>query len=366
MKFTVEHSDGRARTTRIETARGPIETPIFMPVGTAGTVKALTTGELEQLGAQVILANTYHLYLRPGMEVVRATSGLHTFMHWPRPILTDSGGFQVFSLRELGQITDDGVVFQSHIDGSRHVLTPESSMDIQATLGSDIAMAFDHCPPGDAPAVLLEEAMARTTRWAKRCLLAPRAPEQAVFGIVQGGADIARRRRHIGEICSLAFDGFALGGLAVGETVAQTYEVLDAVADELPKDKPRYLMGVGTPADLVTAIGCGIDMFDCVLPTRNARNGQLFTHEGRVVISNAEHRLSTRPVDERCSCETCAHYTRAYLRHLYQAKEILYARLATLHNVHYFLQLVRRAREAIQSGRYASFRQEILDGSQGR
>jgi queuine tRNA-ribosyltransferase len=366
VKFSVEHTDGRARASRIETSRGQIETPIFMPVGTAGTVKALTTGELRAIGAQIILGNTYHLYLRPGMDVIRAAGGLHKFMHWPGPILTDSGGYQVFSLRELGKITDDGVAFQSHIDGSRHVLTPELSMEIQATLGSDIAMAFDHCPPGDAPAALVEEAMARTTRWAERCLKSPRAEHQSVFGIVQGGADIALRRRHMGEICSLPFDGFALGGLAVGETVAQFYGVLDAVADELPKGKPRYLMGVGTPADLVTAIGCGIDMFDCVLPTRNARNGQLFTSEGRLVISNAEHRMSTLPIDPRCSCETCTHYTRAYLRHLYQAKEILYSRLATLHNVHYFLQLVRGARAAIAAGRYASYRQEILDGPQGR
>ena len=366
MKFSVEHTDGRARAARIETARGAIETPIFMPVGTSGTVKALTTGELRHLGAQIILGNTYHLYLRPGMDVIRATGGLHRFMSWPGPILTDSGGFQVFSLRELGRITDDGVAFASHIDGSRHLLTPELAMEIQATLGSDIAMAFDHCPPGDSPPALMEEAMARTTRWAERCIAAPRAPDQALFGIVQGGADIALRRRHLGEICALAFDGFALGGLAVGETVGETYAVLDAIADELPQGKPRYLMGVGTPADLVTAIGCGIDMFDCVLPTRNARNGQLFTSEGRLVISNAEHRLSSRPVDERCRCETCSHYTRAYLRHLYQAKEILYSRLATLHNVHYFLQLVRDARAAIAAGRYASFRQTILDGPQGR
>jgi queuine tRNA-ribosyltransferase len=366
MIFSVSHTDGRARAGRLETARGVIETPIFMPVGTAGTVKALTTPELRGLGAQIILGNTYHLYLRPGMDVIRAARGLHRFMDWSGPILTDSGGFQVFSLRELGKISDDGVAFQSHIDGSRHVLTPELSMEIQQALGSDIAMAFDHCPPGDAPAALIGEAMERTTRWAARCLRAPRAENQAVFGIVQGGADIALRRRHIGEICALEFDGFALGGLAVGESVTQTYAVLDAVADELPRAKPRYLMGVGTPADLVTAIGCGIDMFDCVLPTRNARNGQLFTSEGRLHISNAEHRLSMRPVDERCTCETCARYTRAYLRHLYMAREILYARLATLHNVHYFLALLRGAREAIRAGRYASFRQEILDGPKGR
>jgi len=336
-----------------------------MPVGTAGAVKAMTPGELSDLGTQMILGNTYHLYLRPGIDVIAAAGGLHRFMGWSRPLLTDSGGFQVFSLRAISAVSDQGVTFQSHLDGSRHLLTPERSVAIQTALGSDIAMAFDHCPPGDAPPALIQEAMERTTRWAVRSIAAPRAPSQAMFGIVQGGSDIALRRRHLTEICALDFDGFALGGLSVGEPGPAMYAVLDATADELPCDRPRYLMGVGTPADLVTAIGYGIDMFDCVLPTRNARNGQLFTSQGRITISNAEHRFSTAPVDERCDCETCRTYSRAYLRHLLMSREILYSRLATLHNLHYYLSLMREARRAIQAGRYSAFRQTILDDPQG-
>jgi queuine tRNA-ribosyltransferase len=363
MKFSVEATCGRARAGRIETARGAIETPIFMPVGTAGTVKAMTPRELESLGAQIILGNTYHLYLRPGLEVVRSAGGLHELMGWSRPILTDSGGYQVFSLRDLCEISDEGVIFQSHIDGSRHELTPEKSIEIQATLGADIAMAFDHCPAADAPAEKVEEAMARTTRWAQQSLDAARAREQTIFGIVQGAADLALRRRHMAEICALPFDGFALGGFSVGEPIPVMYALLDAIADELPRDRPRYLMGVGTPADLLTAIEAGIDMFDCVMPTRHARNGSLFTRGGRINIANAEHRLAHAPIDDGCVCETCETFTRAYLRHLYLAKEILYMRLATLHNLHHYLELVRGARSAIASGCYPAYRKTILDGA---
>jgi queuine tRNA-ribosyltransferase len=353
--FLVERTEGKARAGRLQLAHGEVPTPIFMPVGTYGTVKAMTPGELEGLGARIVLGNTYHLWLRPGLEVVAAHGGLHRLMGWRRPILTDSGGFQVFSLQSLSKLSDEGVVFRSPIDGSPRNLTPEQSMTIQATLGSDIAMAFDHCPPGDAPRELIVEAMARTTRWAARCLAVDRAPGQLRFGIVQGGAHVDLRRRHGDEIGALAFDGFALGGFSVGEPAPIMYEVLNQIAAELPAERPRYLMGVGTPDDLLVAIGAGIDMFDCVMPTRNARNGQLFTWQGKVIISNARHRMDTAPIDPECECETCRRYSRAYLRHLYQCKEILFARLATLHNLTFYLELVRRARRAIFEGRFAEF-----------
>jgi queuine tRNA-ribosyltransferase len=352
MKFTVTARSGKARAGVLETAHGAIETPIFMPVGTAGTVKGLTVGELAAppLDAHIILGNTYHLYLRPGLEVVAAHRGLHRMIGWERPILTDSGGFQVFSMGELTSIDDDGVTFRSHIDGSPHRLTPERSMEIQATLGSDIAMAFDQCPPGDSDADFIRRAMDRTTAWARRCLDAPRAPDQAVFGILQGGTSVDLRRRHLDELGRLPFDGLALGGFSVGEPIPAMYATLDAFAHELPEDRPRYLMGVGTPEDLRRAVLAGIDMFDCVMPTRNARNGQLFTSQGKLVISHARHRMDTGPIDPECPCETCSRYSRAYLRHLFLAREILYARLATLHNLTYYLRLVRDLRARIVAG----------------
>jgi queuine tRNA-ribosyltransferase len=349
LKFTVLKTKGKARAGLIETAHGTIETPIFMPVGTAGTVKGLTVDELarEPLDARIILGNTYHLYLRPGMDVVRAHDGLHKMMAWPRPILTDSGGFQIFSLGELNKIDDDGVTFRSHVDGSAHRLTPEISIQIQATLGSDIAMAFDQCPPGDGDAETIDRAMRRTTAWARRCLEVARPSHQALFGILQGGTNVDLRRRHLDELGPLPFDGFALGGFSVGEPIPDMYRALDAFASELPPDRPRYLMGVGTPEDIRRAVAAGVDMFDCVMPTRNARNGQLFTSAGKYVVSHAAHRLDTGPVDPTCPCECCTRYSRAYLRHLFFAKEILYSRLATLHNLTYYLRLVRELRQEI-------------------
>jgi queuine tRNA-ribosyltransferase len=340
---------GNARAGILHTPRGDIETPVFMPVGTAGTVKAMTADELRAppIDARIILGNTYHLYLRPGLEVMKAVGGLHKFAAWDRPILTDSGGFQVFSLAGINEIDDDGVTFRSHIDGSKHRLTPEVSMEIQRVLGSDIAMVFDQCPPGDAPDDVHEVALARTTAWAKRSRNAPHADGQAVFGIVQGGIDTARRLRHMKEITALDFDGHALGGLAVGESVEDTYRVLDEVAHVLPADRPRYLMGVGTPQDIERGILAGVDMFDCVMPTRNARNGYLFATAGRVNIPNASNRLDLGPIDPECPCATCRTHSRAYLRHLYQAKEILYARLATLHNLTFYARHVRRLRDRI-------------------
>ncbi len=298
-RFELLATLGNARAGILHTPRGDIETPVFMPVGTAGTVKAMTRDELvaEPLDAKIILGNTYHLYLRPGLEVIEAVGGLHAFARWDRPILTDSGGFQVFSLAAINAIDDDGVTFRSHIDGSQHRLTPEVSMHIQATLGSDIVMCFDQCPPGDAAPDVQELALARTIAWAKRCRSAPRKPGQALFGIVQGGVDLERRRRHMKEMVPLDFDGHALGGLAVGESIEDTYRVLDEVAHELPAERPRYLMGVGTPQDLERGIAAGIDMFDCVMPTRNARNGYLFTSQGKVNIPNAQYRTDLSVVD---------------------------------------------------------------------
>ena len=340
---------GHARAGILHTPRGDIPTPVFMPVGTLGTVKGMTADELraEPIDAKIILGNTYHLYLRPGLEVMEHAGGLHKFAAWDRPILTDSGGFQVFSLAAINSIDDDGVTFRSHIDGSKHRLTPEVSIHIQKILGSDIAMCFDECPPGDAPEAKQEEALARTTAWAKRCRAAERAPVQSLFGIVQGGIDRERRLRHMAEITKLDFDGHALGGLAVGEKIEDTYRILDEVAHVLPAERPRYLMGVGTPADLERGIAAGIDMFDCVMPTRNARNGYLFTEGQRVNIPNAANRLDLGPIDPTCPCATCRTHSRAYLRHLYVAKEILYARLATLHNLTFYARHVRRLRERI-------------------
>ena len=355
LSFDVRARDGAARLGRIETAHGPIDTPAFMPVGTQGTVKAMLPEEVSALGAQCILGNTYHLWLRPGAEVVAKLGGLHRFMRWDGAILTDSGGFQVFSLSELRKIDDDGVTFRSHIDGSYKRMTPEVSIGVQEALGSDIAMAFDECPPlpGDRPAV--ERAVARTTAWAQRCINARTRPEQAMFGIVQGGTDYELRAQSAEALTAMSFDGFALGGLSVGEPSQEMYATVRRCAPLLPEDKPRYLMGVGAPEDLVVCAGLGIDMFDCVLPTRNARNGHLLTRTGRVIIKNATNREDERPIEEGCACPTCAKYSRAYLRHLFVAKEILAMRLLTAHNLHFMAQLMSDLRAAIAEGRYEAF-----------
>jgi queuine tRNA-ribosyltransferase len=348
--FRVTAQAGRARTGVLETAHGTIETPVFMPVGTQASVKALASEDVERLGANIILGNTYHLALRPGAERIATLGGLHRFMGWSRAILTDSGGFQVFSLRDRRTVDDDGVTFASHLDGSPQRLTPERAMEIQALLGSDIAMAFDECPPSDAPRPVIETAMARTSRWARRCLASKAAPGQLRFGIGQGGVHLDLRRAHLAELTELPFEGFALGGLGVGEAPEVMHAVIAEVAAEMPAGKPRYLMGVGTPEDIWRAIGAGIDMFDCVMPTRNARNGQLFTKAGRLNIGNARHRDEPQPVEEGCACACCARYSRAYLAHLFHAKELLYYRLATIHNLEHYLNLARRARAAIAEG----------------
>ena len=352
--FELQATLGHARAGVLHTPRGDIPTPVFMPVGTQGTVKAMTRGELEAppLDARIILGNTYHLFLRPGLEIMAAAGGLHAFSGWRRPILTDSGGFQVFSLAGINKIDDDGVTFQSHLDGSRHRLTPEVSMQIQGVLGSDIAMAFDQCPPGDASPEVLDRAMRRTTAWADRCLAVARPPGQALFGIVQGGVDLDRRHRHAAELVGRPFDGIAIGGMSVGEPIAEMHRVLDAFTHTLPADKPRYLMGVGTPLDLERGVASGVDMFDCVMPTRNARNGYLFVAKaadprGKVTISNARYKADLGPIDPTCPCQTCRDHSRAYLRHLHMANEVLYLRLATLHNLTHYARHMSGLRERI-------------------
>ncbi len=359
-QWTVEANDGAARAGRLELRNGVVETPIFMPVGTKGTVKAMTPEELTgMVGAQIILGNTYHLYLRPGLEIIEMHGGLHQMMHWDRPILTDSGGYQVFSLEDLRKIKEDGVEFQDHVDGSRHMFTPERVVQIQETLGSDIMMAFDECPPHDAPERYMLESMARTTRWEKRCLAARTRPDCALFGILQGGVREDWRKMHAEELVPEPFDGFAIGGLSVGEESQALYDTVEVSTPLMPDDKPKYLMGVGTPEDLVECIARGVDMFDCVLPTRNARNAQCFTSYGVLNVRNATSAMSMDPIDPACDCYTCQNYTQAYVRHLYKSREILAARLCTIHNLTYYLKLVGDARSAILEGRFAAFRRDF-------
>ena len=357
--FALQAQDGKGRAGKIETSRGTIHTPIFMPVGTLGTVKAMTPEELKDIGAEIILGNTYHLHLRPSDSLIAKLGGLHRFMNWDRPILTDSGGFQVFSLAKLHKRSEEGVRFQSHLDGSSFWLTPEISMSIQENLGSDIMMVFDECPELPASREKLQESLELTSRWARRCKEA-RKTDQALFGIVQGGGELDLRRQSLEQMTEIGFDGYALGGLSVGESKEEMYYVLDHVAHEMPAATPRYLMGVGEPDDLLAGIESGIDMFDCVMPTRNARNGNLFTSEGKVTIKQARYREDERPLDPNCNCNTCQYYSRAYLRHLYQCNEILAMRLNTLHNLHFYLQLMRDSRDAILAGNFSAFRQTRL------
>ena len=331
-----------------------------MPVGTQGTVKALTTSELREIGCGIILGNTYHLYLRPGHERIRRLGGLHRFMNWSGAILTDSGGFQAFSLGPLVRLSADGVEFRSHVDGSRHLLTPETSIEAQKALGSDIMMVLDECPSRPAPRERLVEAMERTNAWAERCLRVRSEGAGALFGIVQGGTDTDLRGQHARQIASMGFDGHAIGGVSVGEDRESIRRTVAFTAPLLPEERPRYLMGVGRPEEIVEFIGCGVDMFDCVMPTRNARNGQLFTSQGILNIKNASLEEDPRPADLECDCETCRSYSRAYLRHLFKTGEILGCRLNTIHNVRFYTRLVERAREAIREGRYSAFRDAFL------
>ncbi|MBZ0273346.1 tRNA guanosine(34) transglycosylase Tgt [bacterium] len=354
-RFEVRATDGDARAGAMHTAHGVVETPVFMPVGTQGTVKALGPDDLAATGTEILLGNTFHLYLRPGHDLIRTLGGLHKFMGWPRAILTDSGGFQVFSLAKLRKIDEDGVTFQSPVDGSRHRFTPESAIGIQEALGADIAMAFDECPPYPAPRADVERATALTARWAARCLAAKTREDQALFGIVQGGMHEDLRAKSVEEIVALGFDGYALGGLSVGEDKETMLRIMAHAVPLLPADRPRYVMGIGTPNDLLDAIRLGVDMFDCVMPTRNARNGQAFTSDGKVIIRNAIHRDADIPLDAECACYTCRTFSRAYLRHLFLADEILVHRLLTIHNVAYYIALVKGARAAIYEGRFADY-----------
>jgi queuine tRNA-ribosyltransferase len=357
--FELVRRDGRARRGRMTTPHGVVRTPAFMPVGTAGSVKGVTPSELRQCGADIVLSNTYHLFLRPGHELIDRLGGLHRFMSWDGPILTDSGGYQVFSMADLRRpLDDDGAEFRSHLDGSVHLLSPEKSMEIQTALGSDVAMVLDECPALPATREQLVEAVARTTRWARRCREAYDGPG-VPFGIVQGGTDPGLREQSASELLALDFPGYAIGGLSVGEPDAAMFATVEHTAGLLPVDRPRYLMGVGRPADLVRAVGAGVDLFDCVMPTRNARNGTLFTSRGRINIKRAEYRDDPGPLDPDCGCETCRGYSRAYLRHLFLANEMLAGRLHTLHNLHHYLQLMAAMREAIEAGRFEAFRSEF-------
>ncbi|MDH5710916.1 MAG: tRNA guanosine(34) transglycosylase Tgt [Gammaproteobacteria bacterium] len=360
MKFTLLNNDKAARRGRLEFERGSVETPAFMPVGTYGTVKAMTPEELEGMGAQIILGNTFHLMLRPGTEIIKKHGDLHDFTHWKGPILTDSGGFQVFSLAKMRKITEKGVVFQSPIDGSKVELTPESSMQVQKDLGSDIVMIFDECTPYPATETEASESMELSLRWAERCKKAHEGNPNALFGIVQGGMYPALRHRSAEELTKIGFDGYAIGGLSVGEPEEDRNNVLDETLPILPDDKPRYLMGVGTPSDIIEAVRRGVDMFDCVIPTRHARTGFLYTHHGIVKIRNSKYTDDTRPLDELCHCYTCQNYSRSYLRHLDKCGEILGVRLNTIHNLHFYQDLMRDIRSAIETNRFEEFAEQFL------
>ncbi len=355
MQFELLHTDGHARRGRLTFPRGVVETPVFMPVGTYGSVKSMTPDELTGIGAQIILGNTFHLMLRPGMEVMKAHGGLHGFMQWNKPILTDSGGFQVFSLGALRKISEQGVTFKSPVDGGTIFMGPEESMRVQRDLGSDIVMIFDECTPYPATVQEAADSMRLSLRWAKRSKQAHGDNPSALFGIVQGGMYESLRGESIAGLVDIGFDGYAIGGLSVGEPKAEMLATLDALHPQMPVDKPRYLMGVGTPEDLVDAVRRGIDMFDCVMPTRNARNGHLFTREGVIKIRNSRYQHDTGPLDEKCGCYTCRNYSRAYLRHLDKCREMLGPRLNTIHNLYYYLELMQGLRDAIAGGTLDEF-----------
>lgn len=355
-----ESKKTKARLGKLFTPHGIIETPVFMPVGTQATVKAMTPRELDDLGIQIILSNSYHLYLRPGHNLIAQAGGLHKFMGWKKAILTDSGGFQIFSLGKLNKINDEGVFFNSHIDGSTHFINPEKAMEIQMALGSDIVMVFDECTPYPSSKYLVEIAAKRTIQWAKRCKEAHHNSSQSVFGIVQGGAFKDLRIENANKLVELNFPGYAIGGLSVGEPKSLMYEILDYTVPCLPNNKPRYLMGVGAPQSILEGVTRGIDMFDCVLPTRNARNGSLLTSYGKLSISNAKYKDDLTPLDNKCQCYTCQNFTRAYLRHLYMSKEILASILGTIHNLYFMSFLMKNIRLALLKDRLLKFKEEFL------
>jgi len=355
MKFSVFNTNVEARTGILETDRGSIHTPVFMPVGTVGTVKAMTPDELKEIGAEIILSNTYHLYLRPGHKVIESLGGLHKFMNWDRPILTDSGGFQVFSLSALRKIEDEGVHFKSHLDGSMHFIGPAEAMAIQSSLGSDIAMVFDDCTPYPSTHSYAMNSLFRTIQWAAQCKELQREG-QALFGIVQGSLYEDLRKKSVEELKDIGFDGYAVGGLSVGEPKEDMHRMIRFTAPLLPYDKPRYLMGIGDLHDVLVAVEAGFDMFDCVMPTRNARNGTLFTSQGRISIKREEFKADKGPLDPECECETCRNYSRGYLRHMFLSREILSMRLNTIHNLAFYLQFFRNMRKSIDEGTFAEFK----------
>jgi len=359
--FSVSARSGRARRGVLETPHGDVETPAFMPVATQGTVKTLTQKQVEELGASILLANTYHLMLRPGADRVASLGGLHKMMAWDKPILTDSGGFQVASLAALRRIDDEGVTFRSHLDGTLYALSPEKAVAIQEKLGSDIAMVLDECVLYPAERADVSRAAERTLSWARRCRAAHQRSNQALFGIVQGGVDEALRRENARALVELDFPGYGIGGLAVGEPKELTRAMTEVSTEELPDERPRYLMGTGTPGDLVASVARGVDMFDCVLPTRNARNGTLFTSRGKLAIKNARYADDPSPLDPDCACYTCTHFSRAYLRHLFIAKEMTGRTLNTIHNLYFYMELMRRIRKAIEGDRYQAFARELTD-----
>jgi len=361
MQFELDSSCGLARRGRLRFPRGVVETPAFMPVGTYGTVKGMLPRDIEDIGAHIILGNTFHLMLRPGTEVIKAHGDLHDFMQWQKPILTDSGGFQVWSLKELRKISEKGVTFRSPVDGRKIFLGPEEAIDIQRKLGSDIVMIFDECTPYPATEQEARASMELSLRWAERSKVAHGNSESALFGIIQGGMYERLRDESLAGLQKIGFDGYAIGGLSVGEPKEEMYRVLSQLAHKMPEQAPRYLMGVGTPENLVTAVHYGVDMFDCVLPTRNARNGWLYTETGVVKIRNAKYEMDTRPIDEECGCSTCKQFSRSYIKHLLKNNEILGARLATIHNVHYFLNLMQQMRDAIEIGQFAEFKRAFFE-----
>lgn len=356
-EFKVDGTSGKARATTMNLGHGKVETPVFMPVGTRASVKAMDQADLEEIGAQIILGNTYHLYLRPGHELIEEVGGgLHGFMSWQKPILTDSGGFQIFSLSDLNKVSEEGVVFRSHLDGSAHLIGPEKSMQIQRALGPDVVMIFDECPALPSTEKKLRESMELTLRWARRCLSVELKPYQNLFAIIQGGLDLNLRQECLERLKEMAdFPGYAIGGLSVGEKNAEMVELLEQFVQQMPSDKPRYLMGVGTPLDMLNAIKSGVDMFDCVLPTRNARNGQVLTWDGPLNIKREIFKKDTSPLDPSCPCRVCQRYTKAYVRHLYTVGEYLAGQLITYHNLYFFQHLMREARKAILEKRFDEF-----------
>jgi len=356
-----QDSETDARLGKISTNHGEINTPAFIPVGTQATIKALTPEDLKELGVEIILCNTYHLYLRPGHVLIKNLGGLHRFMHWNYPLLTDSGGFQIYSISANQRVAEEGIAFKSHLDGSRHFLSPELCMEIQETLGADMVMCLDECIPYPSSYEYTYESLERSTRWAKRCQESKKRKDQALFGIVQGGMFKDLRERSARELVTLDFYGYAIGGLSVGESIPIMLEMVEHTTSFLPEKKPRYLMGVGTPEDMVEAVKRGIDMFDCVLPTRNARNGMLFTSFGKIMIKNSKHRSEDIPADPHCTCYTCTHYSRAYLHHLFSAKEILSSRLNTIHNLSYYLNLMAEIRTSIREETFPHFYQKFYD-----